>query len=233
MNPTDVDIFCHYLVGAKNLKEVIYRVRVYLCRRGQHVAETSSYSEGIISLHIDISGNPDEVTGRELCNILGWIVGGEKGFIIQAREGLYDELIVSDQYLSCPVIRTYFDVSELVSSLSMGKSLKFLGASSIEFRVYRIMKGSLLRERKVPTVEELSEMLNIGVRTFRRKLSSKGLSYRLLRSSLLKSSAIRYLSYTSLSVSDISDRLGFCTESSFRRAFKLWTGSCVSVYRAN
>ncbi|WP_209349474.1 AraC family transcriptional regulator [Pontixanthobacter sp. CEM42] len=97
----------------------------------------------------------------------------------------------------------------------------------------RIVRRELLRTPgKMQDMEAVASGLAISSRTLRRKLKELGTSFRLLQDEIRKSLATDYLTHTSMSVDQISARLGYTETTNFRRAFKQWTEVSPSRYRA-
>lgn len=82
-----------------------------------------------------------------------------------------------------------------------------------------------------PTLPDLAKVLKISTPTLRRKLSQQGHSYRSLKSDLRRDRAQVLLRDTEVSVTEISNRLGYAEPSAFFRAFKGWTGQTPESWR--
>lgn len=78
----------------------------------------------------------------------------------------------------------------------------------------------------------VARRLRMGPRTLQRALSEEGTTFRDLRSRFVEGRARRLLSETNLSINDLARSLGYCEPNSFRRAFRAWTGTSPSLYRA-
>lgn len=81
-----------------------------------------------------------------------------------------------------------------------------------------------------PATEDIADMLSVSAAHLRRLLRQEGTSVNQIREEVLRDAAISGLSRGD-SVDDISGRLGFSEPSSFRRAFKRWTGQTPGAYR--
>jgi AraC-like DNA-binding protein len=77
----------------------------------------------------------------------------------------------------------------------------------------------------------VASILCMSTRTLRRQLKSANTSFRQVLSEVLKALAFDYLNQTSLSIDEISFLLGYSDTSSFRHAFKQWTGETPTTYR--
>jgi AraC-like DNA-binding protein len=65
--------------------------------------------------------------------------------------------------------------------------------------------------------------MNMSERSFQRKLSQHGESYRSVGTAIKKDLAFNLLRNTDAKVHSISDVLGYAEPSAFHRAFKTWT----------
>lgn len=88
----------------------------------------------------------------------------------------------------------------------------------------RLESGSL-------NLEVIAKELNVSSRSIYRKLKSENTSYKDLLSEVRKQLAQDYLKEASLSINDISFKLGFSESSAFHRAFKRWFGTNPGQYR--
>lgn len=85
---------------------------------------------------------------------------------------------------------------------------------------------------RFPSMREVAGTLCMDARTLRRRLDEEGTSYIDLLTSVRQALAVDYLSTTLLTVDDIAAALGFSDATSFRHAFKRWTGRTLTEYRA-
>jgi AraC-like DNA-binding protein len=94
--------------------------------------------------------------------------------------------------------------------------------------VQRLLIKSLGR---FPTIDGMGKKLNLSARTLRRRLTGDGTSYdALMRETRIKLSK-KYLRETRMTVEGIAERVGYSDASSFRRAFRRWTGQTPAQYR--
>ena len=78
----------------------------------------------------------------------------------------------------------------------------------------------------------VAKTLNVSVRTMYRRLADEGVSYQSLLDKLRSSVALEYLRNTQLSIEEIAIQCGYQDVSNFRKAFRRWTGTTPSSYRA-
>ncbi|MEQ8857476.1 MAG: AraC family transcriptional regulator ligand-binding domain-containing protein [Pseudomonadales bacterium] len=83
-----------------------------------------------------------------------------------------------------------------------------------------------------PGLPELARRLAISERTLRRRLRAEQTSFRAITDEVRETLACRYLSTTTLPVTDIAALVGYDDPANFRRAFRRWTGVSPARYRA-
>ena len=74
------------------------------------------------------------------------------------------------------------------------------------------------------TMENIAHRLDMSTRSLRQHLADAGTSFRELRNDIRKSFATLYLTDTSIPVESIAEKLGFCDQASFTKAYRGWTG---------
>ncbi len=84
---------------------------------------------------------------------------------------------------------------------------------------------------RIPKATELATALGYSERKLRRQLQAEGTTYGDVIRHYRKDLAEEYLKNTTLAPKQIAFLLGFDDPSSFRRAFKQWTGGTISEYR--
>ena len=82
------------------------------------------------------------------------------------------------------------------------------------------------------SAHDLAGRLKVSVRTLHRTLAAEGTSYRRLLDQLRLDTAERHLLDDRVSVAEVAFLVGFSELSAFHRAFKRWTGSTPSAFRA-
>jgi AraC-like DNA-binding protein len=92
---------------------------------------------------------------------------------------------------------------------------------------------SVLRKTdgRLPTINCVSDSLNVSARTLKRKLSNAGTSYQKIKDSERFRKAIYLLEFTDETMEKIAENLGYSDASSFNKAFKSWAGVTPSDYR--
>lgn len=83
----------------------------------------------------------------------------------------------------------------------------------------------------MPTLQEMARTFNVSTRTLIRHLQAEGTTYRDLRDTIHRQMAMDALRNTDQSIDAIAVGLGYQDTTSFRRAFKRWSGCSASEYR--
>lgn len=76
----------------------------------------------------------------------------------------------------------------------------------------------------LPQMADVIGVLNMTPRTLQRKLKEEGTSYQAIAESVKSELAIGLLKDRTLTINEVSYKLGYAEPSVFRRAFKKWTG---------
>lgn len=82
-----------------------------------------------------------------------------------------------------------------------------------------------------PDIHWVAQHLQTTERTLRRRLAEEGSSYRDIIDQLRQARAKRMLKNAQLSIEQIGNLLGYTDTSSFRHAFRRWTGQSPNAYR--
>ncbi|MBU6260710.1 MAG: AraC family transcriptional regulator [Burkholderiales bacterium] len=105
---------------------------------------------------------------------------------------------------------------------------EFKWQSGYSRRVYHELTST---PGRFPEIETVARTLNMTSRTLRRKLEAEGTTYSGLLDSVRGALAQDYLATTRLGIEDVAELLGFGDATSFRRAFKRWTGLTPAACR--
>ena len=129
--------------------------------------------------------------------------------------------------LACP----FADSTQHLRALSELEDVKrnLEGQRLIEARVEQILENFPGRP---PSAEAVAKSLHLSRRTLVRRLADNKTTFRVLADGHRRRRAQRLLLDESLTVAEISQRLGYTDSSNFGRAFRRWFGSSPSGYRA-
>lgn len=90
---------------------------------------------------------------------------------------------------------------------------------------------NMYQRSSVDSHHEVARLLAVSSRTLQRRLSEEGTSYREVRDSVRQQWSARLLREGTLSVSEVSARVGFSDVAAFDKAFKRWFGDTPSGFR--
>jgi len=79
--------------------------------------------------------------------------------------------------------------------------------------------------------EQVAASLSMTARTLHRRLRLEGLSFKQLLDDMRRNAATSLLRHESMTIGDISAKLGYQDQANFVRAFKRWTGITPSQFR--
>lgn len=99
--------------------------------------------------------------------------------------------------------------------------------------VRKIRMTCLNSLKPFPTASEVAQELGLSVRTFHRRLADEGLSYQSMLDDMRQVVASELLEVTHLSIDQVAERVGFADATSFRKAFRKWTGRSPTDVRSN
>jgi len=138
----------------------------------------------------------------------------------------------------------YFDLEYLQTPLiTANKELRRLKKNQCEKALQRWQSRFSITERvnailvdtypHFPTLDQVAEQLHSSRSCLYRKLQINQTSYQSLINDFKREQSIRLLRGTMMTVTEVAERLGFSDASSFRRAFKNWTGMQPSSIRTS
>ncbi|MEU4611633.1 AraC family transcriptional regulator [Streptomyces umbrinus] len=138
-------------------------------------------------------------------------------------------LVFDRAVLDRPVLQ---DEAELRAFLrrAPGDVLARLDYGSTAAAQVRRLLGQSLPDR-MPDPQAVAARLAMSAQTLRRRLAAEDTSFQRIRDQLRRDVAIAALATGTVSIEDISQRLGFSEPSAFHRAFKRWTGSAPRSYQ--
>ena len=131
-------------------------------------------------------------------------------------------------YLALPLRR---DERALRAMLQHALPLTVLQYRRDRLLVQRVREQLQQRSGGIPDAEGLARSLNVSLRTLHRHLHQEGASVQSLKDEVRCSRAQELLQRTRQPVKQVAHQLGFLSEKSFARAFRLWTGTTPSAWR--
>jgi len=138
-------------------------------------------------------------------------------------------IVISNQALAWPSKYACPPTYELLVRQANADLEKVRLGLSFAEKVSRVI-GPLLNGL-TPTLEQVSEQLNMAPWTVRRKLVEEGTSFQQVLNNTRRDLAVSYVRDTSLSLGEIAYLLGFGSPTAFQRAFKRWVGIAPGGFR--
>jgi AraC-like DNA-binding protein len=132
--------------------------------------------------------------------------------------------------LRSPLMRDEKELDEFIARSPAGLLARVQERADTTDQVRRLVEQGLRGSHL--DGDEIARRLAISPQTLRRKLAAEGTSLRDIRETVLRDAAVTALVAGDESLAEISQRLGFSEPSAFTRAFRRWTGSPPSAYRA-
>jgi AraC-like DNA-binding protein len=132
------------------------------------------------------------------------------------------------RYLALPLRR---DEAALNQMLQRALPLTVLQYRRDRLQSQRVRQ--LLRDRPqaAHSAESLAQALHLSVRSLHRHLAEEGISLQALKDDARRDHALDLLCRSQRPIKQVAQAVGFASEKSFARAFKLWTGSTPSEAR--
>ncbi|MEQ1440665.1 AraC family transcriptional regulator ligand-binding domain-containing protein [Fontimonas sp. SYSU GA230001] len=96
----------------------------------------------------------------------------------------------------------------------------------------RVVQQLQLYDRQYPDAVRVARLFGLSERSFRRRLSEEGTSYRRLLAQARFAKAQHLLRETGLSVEAVSEQLGYAEPAAFIHAFRRWSGTSPLAFRA-
>jgi len=143
-------------------------------------------------------------------------------------EAPYHEVSFKKNVLDLPILTANEQVRIIKSQHCHAALKRCERRFSINARVNTILAKTY---PNFPTLAELAKQLHTSRSCLYRKLQMNQTSYQCLINEFKKNKSMCLLRGTLLTISEIAEKLGFSDASSFRRAFKSWTGVQPSSIR--
>lgn len=218
------------------------------------ISKESEKNQTRIALHFNPSMKPrplflDEMLIRILWRLLAWLAGGKLPVIrfdfafnqpyhIDSYQRIFpapctfnaehSAFWLDNSKLSTRIKRDHSALKEFMTAIHQNIILPVRENNilSMKIRQHLYETGSTW-----PELNEIASVLKLPVSTLQRKLYLEGTSFHAIKDELRRDMAIHKLNTTTISLSDLSQQLGFSDNATFQRAFKRWTGQAPGTYR--
>lgn len=146
----------------------------------------------------------------------------------------HNRVIFSKKFLSLPITQDSETLTHFLHHAPESLLTQFRSDESISAHVKRLLlhRNGMVVELDNMSFEDVASELNMTTHTIRRRLKEEGNSFQEIKDSIRREQALTLLENNSLSLSSISEKLGFSETAAFNRAFKKWTGCTPGAYRA-
>ncbi|HTJ62515.1 MAG TPA: helix-turn-helix domain-containing protein [Alphaproteobacteria bacterium] len=146
--------------------------------------------------------------------------------------GRANQFRIGAEMLDRPVIRSYHELETLLETFPLDIMPVDYKTGRIAGHVRNIMYNALLGRAVLPHIPDLAAAFGLSSATLRRRLANEHTSIGRIREACRRQLAEELLLNHGESIQGIAARLGFSDTTSFRRAFKKWTGEAPSKCRA-
>jgi AraC-like DNA-binding protein len=94
------------------------------------------------------------------------------------------------------------------------------------------VKATILQHfrQQIPQLDEVASFLNMTNRSLQRKLQAEGTNFQMITEEIREKLAVELISHNQFTINEIAYMLGYTESSTFRRAFKRWTGKNPKSY---
>lgn len=133
--------------------------------------------------------------------------------------------------LKSPIIHNEDSLNIFLKQAPYQLSVSHFDESSIQTRIQAIVGNDFSKD--FPTIEQVSEQLNMSIRTLRRRLKDEDTSYQQFKDQIRMEAAKIYLKRPGLKINAVAALMGFDEPSAFHRAFKKWTKQTPGEYRSS
>ena len=254
-------LLCHCIITCATIEDVIARAAAFSAmiqnRAGEInleiIGDQARFGMKSFRINYNINAFFVDITGLVgYYRLFGWLIGEdiEPIKIEMCHNQFVDDDIVAQiiacpvtysnpsnvlqfpaRYLKYPVVRTPFELAELLKKFPFEPMMPQSREAPISERLRLNFSTALAERRPLPRTAALAKQLSIGVTTLKRRLAEEGTSVKSIKERCRCELALSLLNDRHLTIGDIASRVGFSDATAFRRAFKGWTGTSPYKYR--
>lgn len=141
---------------------------------------------------------------------------------------LENQIFLNPGFLDRPIPTANAEVAILVKRQCEELLLNLQKSDEFVEEVRRALINSL---GHFPNSGKMAKELGLSSSSFFRQLKIRNTSFQKILDEVRTEIAMKYLSKTNLTIDQISDLIGFSETTTFRQAFKKWTGQTASEFR--
>ena len=139
-----------------------------------------------------------------------------------------NRLSYSSKYLTLSLVTTNPEVAQLCVQQCEKMLAELSRSDELIDTIHRLI---VISPGHYTKAEAIAKQLGISSRSLSRRLNERNTTFHSILNEIRLALAKEYLLNTDFSIDQIAYMVGFSETSSFRRAFKTWTGSSASVVR--
>lgn len=138
-------------------------------------------------------------------------------------------IVLDPTALALPNMRADELLNEVLRRHAEAQIARLPDASTAEESVRDALRRAFIDGE--PTVDDVSRRLNTSSRTLQRRLQEEATSFNEILDDERRAIAVRFLTGSRMSISEVGFLLGFSDPSAFHRAFRRWTGQTPGDFR--
>lgn len=260
MHPDEFRLMCYCVISSRDLRDVILRQSMFFRTRGDRLSVIHLTDDGPIARvtmdtlrrRKNFASFLSDLAGVSIfCRLYAWLLGvGLQDFLVELA---YDAAYANDALrgffvghlgfgapansisfprvlLDQPVVRSPEELDELLVEFPFD----FMSARTYEMalpdRIRSIYSVALARRAELPSLDELARLVGASPSTIRRRLGEARVSIRSLKDSARCDAVLDLLRQRRGSISEAALAVGFRDLTSFRAAFRRWTGMSPARY---
>ncbi|GAB3324314.1 helix-turn-helix domain-containing protein [Haliea atlantica] len=262
MSKEEVDMLCYCVITCRTLREAIERASRFCAMLGGRGAQLSlAVSGGRARFHMATRRLRDSPSAL-LTDLFGlafyrrlfaWLIGSTlpiQGYAVYANQVMERQVLEGfflqpltfgapdnsfdfpAPLLDRPVVRDAADLREVLAVLPFDQLFEPGGQWRFRDAVASIIQTQLVRNRRLPSLDQIARFFNTSPATFHRRLVQEGTTYVGIKREQREQRARALLRHGDAKVGDIAAQLGFSDVRAFRRAFVDWTGETPQGWRA-
>jgi AraC-like DNA-binding protein len=144
---------------------------------------------------------------------------------------LFDQDVTSAEFDAAVLAEPIIGADPVTAKLAEQYCAAQTGTVSVEGLVAQVRRTLTASLGRYPDLDEVARALRTSPRSLRRGLQRMGTSYQEILDEARRERAETWARSTEMTVGQMAEHLGFSDVSSFRRAFKRWTGVTPNEFR--
>jgi AraC-like DNA-binding protein len=138
-------------------------------------------------------------------------------------------LVFPSHYLARPIKQNEALLKSFMNNCPLELFRQYKADYSVSAEVKRLLNRAIMEGNS--SIDEIASSLYMTVRTIMRRLKDEGASFQQIKDLVRRDKAINFLTYNSLPIKEVAERVGYSDPAVFARAFRSWTGESPRMYR--